>query len=129
MELNDLLNQTSPCTVKYRNFEFVCQIYTEILTPTYKARLLALAVVSNEQPEGQNDADVPVEVKDEHAKMLADLIASWTDKDGEPIVLKGEYFPPTYENWLQLSYSMLASFIKQITQHLADTANPQNEPA
>ncbi|MEN3329011.1 MAG: hypothetical protein V7638_3818 [Acidobacteriota bacterium] len=128
MELSDLLNETSSCEVKYKNYQFNCNVFTEKLTPTYKAKLIALAT-SNEELIGENETDVPDEVKDDNARMLSDLIQSWVDEKGEPIVLKGERFDPTYENWLNLSYGMMASFIKQITEHLRDMANPPSEPA
>ena len=128
MELSDMLNETSPCPVKYKSYAFICQIFTERLTPAYKAKLLALSV-ANEEHEEASESDVPDDIKDDNARMLADLIASWTDKDGKEIVLHGVPHPPTYENWLNFSYSMMAAFIKQITSFLGDIANPQNEPS
>ena len=121
MELNNLMQETASCPVRYKSYEFNVSVFTEKLTPTYKARLLELTRVN----EGHGE-DAPAEVKDENAQMLADMIESWTDKDGQPIVLNGEVFPPTYENWLKLSYPMMAAFIKQITTFLGDQANPTN---
>ena len=124
MELNDLLAETAKVTVTYKKYVFKAEIFTERLTPAYKARLIALSSV-NEENEGKENVDN--EVKDENAQMLSDLIASWTDDKDEPIVLGGQPYPPTYENFLGLSYPLMAAFIKQITTFLGDQANPTNE--
>lgn len=126
MELNNLMTETAVCDVRYKSYEFKVSVFTEKLTPEYKARLLALTS-ANEKVEGEES--VASELKDENAQMLADLIESWTDKDGEPVVLGGEPFPPSYENWLRLSYPMMAAFIKQITTFLGDQADPTKKTA
>lgn len=126
MELNDLMKGTASCDVRYRNFEFKVNVFTEIFTPEYKARLLALTTANETVEKAEGEESVAPELKDENAQMLADLIESWTDKDGEPIVMNGEPFPPTYENWLGLSYPMMAAFVKQITKFLGDQSDPQN---
>ena len=120
MELNDLLNETSECTASYKNYTFKMQVFTEKLTPEYKARLIALTTANEQVADSSDDAKVPAELKDENAQMLSDLIDSWD------VVLKGEAYPPTYANFLKLSYPLMAALIKQITMFLGDLANPQS---
>jgi len=107
MELSQLLAQTAPLTLQYQGQEAQSQIKTETLTPEYKAQLIAL--VTNADPEQR---------KDENAQMVADLVESWD------LRLNGEAYPPTYENCLKLSYTMLASFTRQISEFLGEIANP-----
>ena len=120
MELNDLLNETSPLKATYKTHEFNLNVFTEKLTPAYKARLIALTTI-NEEHEGEKDA--PADVKDENAQLLSDLIESWD------VVLNGAPYPPTYDNFLSISYPLMAALMKQITTHLGDIANPPKETA
>jgi len=108
MDLAVLFAHTAPFAAEYIGHTFAMQIFTEKLTPQYKAELMALTSAEGE------------ERKDENAQMLADLVASW-DK-----TLNGEEFPPTYENLMQLSYPCLASLLRQISTFLGDLANPQS---
>lgn len=117
MELSDLLVETSEVTATYKGRDFKMQVFTEKLTPQYKAHLLALTTVADEVGESEN---APQEVKDETSLMLSDLVDSWD------VVLKGVPFPPTYENFAQLSYPLQACLLKKITGFLGDLANPSN---
>lgn len=109
MDLNELLQHQAPCTATYLNFKAEMLIWTERLSPAYKAELIA--AVTNEKPE---------ERKDEQAKMLSDLIASWDVKKD------GEAYPPTYDNLCALSYPLMAAFVRAISEFLGDLANPQS---
>ncbi len=131
MELNDLLVETAAMTATYKTHEFKLNVFTEILTPEYKARLIALTTINkvieaqtpakaaDDATDAEPVATVPSDVLEENCKMLSDLIDSWD------VVLKGEPFPPTYENFLTLSYPLMATLITQITTWLGDLANPQ----
>jgi hypothetical protein len=121
MELNDLMNGTAQCPVRYRNFEFIVTVFTEAFTPEYKARLLTLTSAVEKAEAGESGTP---EQREEAAQMLADLIESWTDKDGEAVVMNGQPFPPTYENWIKLSYPMMGAFTKQIIAFIGAEANP-----
>lgn len=116
MELSDLLVETSEVVATYKGREFKMQVFTEKLTPEYKAHLIALTVAVEDA-----GAAAPAELKDETSQMLADLIESWD------VVLNGEPFGPTYDNLLKLSYPLQASLLKQITAFLGDLANPTKE--
>lgn len=124
MELADLLNKTAEVLADYNGFTFKMQVFTEKLTPEYKAKLILIAAQAQAQPDGAERAEDAT--KDENALMLADLIESWRDKDDAPIVLKGEAFPPIYENLVKLSFPMLACLTRAITTYLGELANPQS---
>jgi hypothetical protein len=117
MELNDLLVSTSKIDAIYMGRTFRMRVYTEKLTPTYKAQLLAAAAEAAEDEER----------KDENVQLLAELIESWTDEKDEPIVLNGQNFPPSYENLMKLSYPLIATLTRSITTFLGDLANPTKE--
>lgn len=121
MELSDLLNKTAEVVAEYNGFTFKMQVFTEKLTPEYKAKMLLLA--SQAQAGSQADA---ASAKDENAQMLADLIESWRDGTGEPVLLRGEDFPPDYENLMKLSFPMIARLTTEITKYLGELANPTN---
>jgi hypothetical protein len=118
MELADLLNKTAEVTNEYNGFTTVLRIFTEKLTPEYKARLLTLA--ASAKAEGDETTGEKREHKDENALLLVELIEAWD------IVLHGEPFAPVYENLIKMSFGHLASITKSITSYLGDLANPQS---
>lgn len=115
MELQDLFSETTEVSTEYKGRTFKSQVFTERLTPAYKASLILLIT----------QADEGEKRKDETAQMLADLHQSWTDGDGQPIVLEGQPFPPTYENLMKLSFQLLAALLRSVTTHLADSVSPK----
>jgi hypothetical protein len=121
MELADLFNDTAEVRAAYKNLTFVMQVYTEKLTPEYKAK--ALLVASRAQAESEA-GDENTETKDETAMMVADLVESWKDERGEDVKLKGVAFPPVYENLVKLSYPLLSVLMREITRYLGEMANP-----
>lgn len=126
MDIANLLEDTAEVVTTYKNLTFVKQVFTEKLTPAYKARAILLA--SKAQAEAENGAesgtDNEPEVKDESAELLADLIESWKDEKGEEITLRGAAFPPDYEHLVQLSYPLLTALLKNVTTYLGAQANP-----
>jgi hypothetical protein len=122
VELADLFNETAEVTADYGKRRFVMQVFTEKLTPEYKAKfLLAGALAADEGDKPENAA-----VKDELVQMLEDLIDSWKDGEAQDIVLHGAPFLPTYENLAKLSYPVLARLNHAIKEYLGDLANPLN---
>ena len=123
MDLADLFNETAPVTSKYKNLTFVMQVFTEKLTPAYRAK--AITLVSKAQAEAESGAEgEQAEHKDETALMVADLVEGWKDEKGEDVKLRGEIFPPVYENTYQLSYPLLSTLLRDITTFLGAQANP-----
>lgn len=123
MDLADLFNETAPVTSKYKNLTFVMQVYTEKLTPAYRAKAVVLASKAQAEAEaGAEGADA--EHKDETALMVADLVDSWKDERDEDVKLRGVLFPPVYENTYQLSYPLLTTLLRDITNFLGAQANP-----
>jgi hypothetical protein len=120
------LKSTAEARSTYKNLTFVMQVFTEKLTPAYKAKAILLA--SKAQAEAEQGAEAGTdhepEVKDESAQLLADLIESWKDGDGEEVTLHDAPFPPTYENLAQLSYPLLITLLKDVTTFLGAQANP-----
>src|SRR4051812_43203442 len=97
MELADLFASTAEVKATYKNLTFVMQVYTEKLTPEYRAKAIILA--SRAQAEAETGAEgADTEAKDETAQMIQDLVASWKDEKGEDVKLKGELFPPVHAN-------------------------------
>ena len=123
MELADLFNDTAEVTVPYKNLTFVMNVYTEKLTPEYRAKAVLLA--ARAQAEAETGAEgAEAEEKDEAALMVADLVESWKDEKGEAITLKGQPFAPVYENLVKLSYPLLTKLLGEITKYLGEQANP-----
>lgn len=123
MELEDLFNDTAVVTASYKNLTFVMNVFTEKLTPEYRAKAVDLS--SQAQAEAES-GDEGTETKDETAQMVADLVESWKDEKGEDVKLKGVIFPPVYENLVKLSYPLLSVLLRKITEYLGEQANPQN---
>ena len=109
MELSGLLSNVAPVTATYLGHDFNMKVWTEKLTPTYKAELVTLIYAEDASQR-----------KDENAHMLAQLVKEWD------VVLEGEPFPPTYENFMQLSYPCLNTLLRAIQEFLGDIANPQS---
>ncbi len=124
MEIQDLLNKTAEVIAEYNGFTLKMQVFTEKLTPEYKAKMMLLA--SQAQAASPENAD---SAKDENAQMLADLIESWRDGLDEPVLLRGEDFPPDYENLMKLSFPMIARLTTEITKYLGELANPTSATA
>lgn len=121
MELADLFNDTAIVTASYKNLTFVMNVFTEKLTPEYRAKAVDLS--SKAQAEAES-GDEGTETKDETAQMVADLIESWKDEKGEDVKLKGVLFPPVYANLVKLSYPLLSVLLREITKYLGEQANP-----
>jgi hypothetical protein len=121
VDLADLFNDTAEVTARYRDRTFRLSVFTEKLTPAYKAQ--AILVASRAQAEAEEGAE-NTETKDETAQMVADLVGSWKDGEGGEVLLRGEPFPPTYENLVQLSYPLLSTLMREITKFLGELANP-----
>ena len=124
MELEDLFNDTAVVTASYKNLTFVMNVFTEKLTPEYRAKAVDLS--SKAQAEAES-GDESTETKDETAQMVADLVESWKDEKGEDVKLKGVHFPPVYENLVKLSYPLLSVLLREITKYLGEQANPKSE--
>jgi alkanesulfonate monooxygenase SsuD/methylene tetrahydromethanopterin reductase-like flavin-dependent oxidoreductase (luciferase family) len=123
MELADLFNDTAEVRATYKNLTFRMRVFTEKLTPEYKAK--ALLVASRAQAEAES-GDEHTETKDETAMMVADLVESWKDEAGDDVRLHGQPFPPAYENLVKLSYPLLSTLMREITRYLGEMANPQS---
>ncbi len=114
-DLLSILNDTIEVDITYRVLEIKAQVYTEKLTPEYKAQLVVLASVKSEGAEDQETQD-----KDENALLLSELIESWDlTNDKQP-------YPPTYENLARLSFPMLSCIARAISLKLGALANPQS---
>jgi hypothetical protein len=124
MELSNLLSKTASIEVAYNGFIFLMQVFTELLTPAYRTKMMLLALQAHD--EGDADGAAAAQAKDESAQILADLIESWTDEHGEAIVLHGEAFEPTYENLTKLSFPMIARLTTEITNYLGELASPKS---
>lgn len=109
MKFADLINRTSTVSISYREQTINLIIFSEKLTPNYKASLLKLA---------EQNEDHEVEVQ-----MLADLIQSWdiTDEEGQPI-------KPTYEFLLGCPLPFLSELGKAVLNEVADANPPQTNP-
>lgn len=118
MELSDLLVETSPVEATYKGRVFKMDVFTEKLTPEYKSQLMVLVA----KVEDAGDDNAEKELVDETSRMLADLISHWD------VVLNGQPYAPTYENFRKLSYPLQAALLKRITTFLGELANPTNEP-
>lgn len=110
MELANILTRIAPVTVEYAGQKLVCQVFTEKLTPTYRAELRR--IVAESEAGGES--------RDEAAQMLDDLIDSWD------MVLNAEPKPAAYAFIATLSYPLIATIVRAITEFLGEIANPTN---
>jgi hypothetical protein len=139
MDISSLMEETAEVRSTYKNLLFIMQVFTEKLTPSYKAKAILLA--SKAQAEAETGAEAGTdnepEEKDETALLLADLLESWKNKPAnapddapaEEVTLHGQPFPPAYESLIQLSYPLLTTLLKDVTTFLGSQANPQSPNA
>lgn len=108
MELANILTRTADVPVTYAGQTLNTKIFTEKLTPVYRAELRRIVV----------EAEAGGESRDEAAQMLDDLIESWD------MVLNGEPKPASYAFISTLSYPLIATIVRAITEFLGEIANP-----
>lgn len=116
LDLAQIAEKRTPRSFEFDDETVNIELLPHKVTPTYRSKLAALAQKA-QAVDGEAEDGV-AQVEEQDAKMVADLMPKWD------VQVKGEPFPPTYENLLLVPVTLLGRVASEIMEVIKELSNP-----